>query len=139
MKNIAHRYFLLQQTWVTFTAGEVNMLRPCPTTNSTWFWRQVCRTSKQKAKFAITWVMLTTVLDSTEMLSGQRLNKSYKTELHIMKMTPLALCRKTCVVFSIHTFIHPSTTPPHRKEPAETRMAFGHLLGEMFQASKDLG
>lgn len=60
-----------QQTWETSTAGEGNMLRPCPTTSSTWPWLQACRTWKEKGRFAITSATLTTAWDSFGTLSGQ--------------------------------------------------------------------
>lgn len=60
-----------QQTWATSTAGGGNMLRPCPTTSSTWPWLQACRTWREKGRFAITSAMLTTAWDSIGTLSGQ--------------------------------------------------------------------
>lgn len=47
------------------------MLRPCPTTSSTWRWLQACRTWKEKGRFAITSPTLTTAWDSTATPSGQ--------------------------------------------------------------------
>lgn len=47
------------------------MLRPCPTTSSTWPWLQACRTWKEKGRFAITSATLTTAWDSIGTPSGQ--------------------------------------------------------------------
>lgn len=57
------------------------MLRPCPTTSSTWPWLQVCRTWKEKGRFAITSAMLTTAWDSIGTLSGQ--NEADKEPVHL--------------------------------------------------------
>lgn len=80
---------LLQQTWETSTAGEANTLRRCRTTSSTWLWLRACRTWREKERFATTSATLTTAWDSTETLSGQRLNLTLLSNRHKLTKTVL--------------------------------------------------